>query len=101
MKQSIKVIEKEQLYSVVLSGNLDAVLSPKLEASLIEQSFMEGKLIVIDLELVPSVTADGVRVLLNTYINKNQYPGGLAIANPNNEVRQLLVMVGLEDLFQV
>jgi len=98
MEQNIQIKDEDQQRRILLQGNLDAILSPDLEALLDQQQLQSETLLIIDLESVSSVTADGVRVLLNAFINKAQYTGGLVVANPNDEVKQLMITVGLEAL---
>jgi len=98
MEQNIQIKDEDQQRRILLQGNLDAILSPDLEALLDQQRLQSETLLIIDLESVSSVTADGVRVLLNAFINKAQYAGGLVVANPNDEVKQLMITVGLEAL---
>lgn len=101
MEENIQVRDEGQQYRILLRGNLDATLSPQLEVLLAQQRLQDEVLLIIDLQEVNSITADGIRVLLNVFINKSEYTGGLLVENPNSEVKQLLITVGLEELLSV
>ncbi len=98
MSSSIKVIDEEATSVIALEGNLDESLSPQLERALSKLDVSDDQKIIIDFEKVAEVTPDGVRVLINAFVNQNS--AGLGLKNPNNEVKQLLSTVGLASLIQ-
>lgn len=98
MNGSIQVLDEKTARFIELDGNLDGSLSPQLEEVLSQTDLSNDQRIIINFEKVPTVTPDGVRVLLNAFIKQNA--AGLSLKNPNNEVRQLFLTVGLESLIQ-
>lgn len=98
MSSSIKVLDEDAVSVIALDGSLDESLSSQLESVLSQLDVADDQKIMIDFEKVAEVTPDGVRVLLNAFINQNSM--GLGLKNPNNEVKQLLSTVGLASLIQ-
>ena len=81
---------------ITLKADLDADLSQQLEALLVNSKNPVNKKIYIDLKAVPSITADGIRVLINATMDSNG--NTLCLKNPNAGVAQLLHTVGLSGL---
>ena len=96
MVDAIQSTDTSEATVITLNGHLDADLSPQLETLLVNCKNPVNKKIYIDLQEVPSITADGVRVLINATINSDG--NTLSLMNPNAEVAQLLSTVGLSDL---
>lgn len=93
----IQIHELQDARLIVLNGRLDAGMAGKLEDEFDQHDILEGKSVVINMEKVPVMTADGVRVLLNAHI-ACQGTDKLKLISPVEEVNQLLTIVGLESL---
>lgn len=96
MVDAIQSADTSEATVITLNDHLDADLSPQLEAFLVNCKSPVNKKIYINLQEVPSITADGVRVLINATLHTNG--NTLGLMNPNAEVAQLLSTVGLSGL---
>ena len=81
--------------TVSVSGRVDTVTAPELEAGL---KFGDATCVVIDLANVPYMSSAGLRLLLAAHKQMIAKGGELQIANVQDSVREVLDITGFSDI---
>ena len=81
--------------TVSVSGRVDTVTAPELEAGL---KFGDATCVVIDLANVPYMSSAGLRLLLAAHKQMIAKGGELQIANVQEAVREVLDITGFSDI---
>lgn len=93
-----KIRDGAQL-TIVLEGRLDAVTATELDAAL-KQSISGIEKLVIDIERLDYLASAGLRVLTSAQRTMKKQ-GEMIIAKPNETVREIFEVTGLEDIFNI
>ncbi len=89
----------ERILNLHLKGRIDAYWSAQL-ASYLDDSIREGQYdIRLNMEEVNYISSAGIRILLKYYKQLNEINGSLAITHVSDNVKTVLEMVGLRQLF--
>lgn len=88
----IKKQQDNNTLTVALSGNLDTITSPELEASLSE-SLKGIDRLVFDFSELNYISSAGLRVILSTQEIMNKQ-GKMVIRNASNEIKKIFEVVG-------
>ena len=91
----IKTKADGEKLTFAVSGRVDTVTAPELEAGL---RFGDSKSVVIDLEKVPYMSSAGLRILLTAHKTMLGRGGELMIANVQSAVREVLDITGFSDI---
>ena len=83
---------------IAVSGRVDTVTAPELEAGL---KFGDAKCVVIDLEKVPYMSSAGLRILLTAHKTMLGRGGELQVANVQGSVREVLDITGFSDILNL
>jgi len=81
--------------TIAVSGRVDTVTAPELEAAL---KFGDATCVVIDLANVPYMSSAGLRLLLSAHKMMLGKGGELQIANVQESVREVLDITGFSDI---
>lgn len=84
---------------LAVSGRLDTVTAPRLEAVSLE-CLSDGSALVMDFKDLVYVSSAGLRVLLSTH-KKTLDRGGLVLRNVHDEILELLDMTGFIDVLTI
>ena len=84
--------------TVSVSGRVDTVTAPELEAGL---KFGDATCVVIDLANVPYMSSAGLRLLLAAHKQMLGKGGELLIANVQSTVREVLDITGFSDILNL
>ena len=84
--------------TVSVSGRVDTVTAPELEAGL---KFGDATCVVIDLANVPYMSSAGLRLLLAAHKTMMAKGGELQIANVQEAVREVLDITGFSDILKL
>ena len=84
--------------TVAVSGRIDTVTAPELEANL---KFGSVKCIVIDLADVPYMSSAGLRILLTAHKTMLGKGGELQIANVQSAVKEVLDITGFSGILNL
>jgi anti-sigma B factor antagonist len=89
------------LWKVVFVGTLDAPGTMTVEREF--QTWLEGRTgqVIVELSEVDYMSSYGLRMLLSAAKTMRQAGGGLHLAAPNENVYQVIKMVGYDTLFPV
>ena len=94
----IKTTTEGTLLTIAVSGRVDTVTAPELEASL---KFGDATCVVIDLANVPYMSSAGLRLLLAAHKTMLGKGGELQIANVQEDVREVLDITGFSDILNL
>jgi anti-sigma B factor antagonist len=81
--------------TIAVSGRVDTVTAPELEAAL---KFGDATCVVIDIGNVPYMSSAGLRLLLAAHKTMLGKGGELQIANVQAAVREVLDITGFSDI---
>jgi len=84
--------------TIAVSGRVDTVTAPELEAGL---KFGDATCVVIDLTNVPYMSSAGLRLLLAAHKQMIAKGGELQIANVQDSVREVLDITGFSDILNL
>ncbi len=84
--------------TIAVSGRVDTVTAPELEAGL---KFGDATCVVIDLTNVPYMSSAGLRLLLAAHKQMIAKGGELQIANVQEAVREVLDITGFSDILNL
>ena len=84
--------------TIAVSGRVDTVTAPELEAGL---KFGDATCVVIDLANVPYMSSAGLRLLLAAHKQMIAKGGELQIANVQESVREVLDITGFSDILNL
>ena len=84
--------------TIAVSGRVDTVTAPELEASL---KFGDATCVVMDLAKVPYMSSAGLRLLLSAHKKMLAKGGELQIANVQEDVREVLDITGFSDILNL
>jgi anti-sigma B factor antagonist len=86
---------------IVVDGDLDAYSAPRLREMLAELIATGSDWIVVDCGSVDYIDSSGLGALVSGLKQISDRNGGLALARPNDSVRRVLQITGLDRLFPV
>ena len=81
--------------TIAVSGRVDTVTAPELEAAL---KFGNATCVVLDLANVPYMSSAGLRLLLAAHKTMLGNGGELQVANAQESVREVLDITGFSDI---
>ena len=84
--------------TIAVSGRVDTVTAPELEAAL---KFGDATCVVIDLANVPYMSSAGLRLLLAANKTMVGRGGELQIANLQEDVREVFDITGFSDILNL
>ena len=94
----IKTKAEGNRLTIAVSGRVDTVTAPELEAGL---KFGDATCVVIDLEGVPYMSSAGLRLLLTAHKTMMGRGGELQIANAQPSVKEVLDITGFSDILNM
>lgn len=94
----IKTKSEGTKLTISVSGRVDTVTAPELEAGL---KFGDATCVVIDLENVPYMSSAGLRLLLTAHKTMIASGGELQIANVQPSVKEVLDITGFSDILNL
>lgn len=94
----IKTEAEGSKLTIAVSGRVDTVTAPELEAAL---EFGDATCVVIDLADVPYMSSAGLRLLLVAHKTMLAKGGELRIANVQEDVREVLDITGFSGILNL
>ena len=94
----IKTATEGDKLTIAVSGRVDTVTAPELEAAL---KFGDAKCVVIDLANVPYMSSAGLRLLLTAHKTMLAKGGEMQIANVQPPVMEVFEITGFSDIFNL
>ena len=94
----IKITTEGDKLTIAVSGRVDTVTAPELEAGL---KLGDAKFVVIDLANVPYMSSAGLRLLLTVHKTMLGRGGEFQVANVQSAVREVLDITGFSDILSL
>ena len=94
----IKTKSEGSTLTIAVSGRVDTVTAPELEAGL---KFGDAKCVVLDIAEVPYMSSAGLRLLLTAHKTMLASGGELQIANVQPSVKEVLDITGFSDILNL
>jgi anti-sigma B factor antagonist len=94
----IKTTNEGGKLTITISGRVDTVTAPELEAGL---KFGDAKQVVLDLGDVPYMSSAGLRLLLTSHKKMLSNGGELQLVNVQPVVREVLDLTGFSDILNL
>ena len=94
----IKTASEGSKLTISVSGRVDTVTAPELEAGL---KFGDAKCVVIDLANVPYMSSAGLRLLLSAHKTMLAKGGEFEVANVQSAVKEVLDITGFSDILKL
>lgn len=94
----IKTKTEGSKMTIAVSGRVDTVTAPELEAGL---KFGDATNVLVDLGDVPYMSSAGLRLLLTAHKTMLAKGGELQIANVQPSVREVLDITGFSDILNL
>ena len=96
----VKFNKQDSNLTVVISGNIDTVTAPELDAKL-QENITGVKDLVLDFAAVDYISSAGLRVILMANQQMEDVDGNLTIKNVNEDVRDVFEMTGFDSLLNL
>ena len=93
----VKFNKQDSNLTVVISGNIDTVTAPELDAKL-QENITGVKDLVLDFAAVDYISSAGLRVILMTNQLMEDVDGNMTVKNVNEDVRDVFEMTGFDFL---
>ncbi len=84
--------------TIAVSGRVDTVTAPELEAGL---KFGDAKCVVLDIAEVPYMSSAGLRLLLTAHKSMAAKGGEFRIVNVQPSVGEVLAVTGFADILNI
>lgn len=94
----IKTTTEGAKLTISVSGRVDTVTAPELEAGL---KFGDASQVVLDLANVPYMSSAGLRLLLTAHKTMLAQGGEFQVANVQPAVKEVLDLTGFSDLLNL
>ena len=96
----VKFNKQDSNLTVVISGNIDTVTAPELDAKL-QENIAGVKDLVLDFAAVDYISSAGLRVILMTNQLREDVDGNMTVKNVNEDVRDVFEMTGFDSLLNL
>ena len=96
----VKFNKQDSNLTVVISGNIDTVTAPELDAKL-QENITGVKDLVLDFAAVDYISSAGLRVILMTNQLMEDVDGNMTVKNVNDDVRDVFEMTGFDSLLNL
>jgi anti-sigma B factor antagonist len=93
----VKFNKQDNTLTVVISGNIDTVTAPELDAKL-QENLADVKELILDFAAVDYISSAGLRVILMANQQLEDVDGSMTIKNVNEDVRDVFEMTGFDSL---
>ena len=96
----VKFDKQDSNLTVVISGNIDTVTAPELDAKL-QENIADVKDLVLDFAAVDYISSAGLRVVLMANQQMEDVDGNMTVKNVNEDVRDVFEMTGFDSLLNL
>ena len=96
----VKFNKQDSTLTVVISGNIDTVTAPELDAQL-QENLSGIKDLVLDFAAVDYISSAGLRVVLMANQQMEDVDGNMTVKNVNDDVRDVFEMTGFDSLLNL
>ena len=97
----VKITEKDNVMTAQLIGRLDTAVSQEVATTLQPVIEQANKTIVLDCKELSYISSSGLRIFLTIRKAAAGKGGKVIVRDINNEIRQVFMMTGLLNLFEI
>ena len=97
----VKITEKDNVMTAQLIGRLDTAVSQEVAAALQPVLDQAHKTIVLDCKELSYISSSGLRIFLTIRKAAAGKGGKVIVRDINNEIRQVFMMTGFLNLFEI
>lgn len=95
-----KFNKQDSTLTVAISGNIDTVTAPELDAQL-QENLSGIKDLILDFAAVDYISSAGLRVVLMANQQMEDVDGNMTVKNVNDDVRDVFEMTGFDSLLNL
>ncbi len=96
----IQCIADQDIVTLILSGRIDTITSPKFQEEILK-AFQKGNHLILDFNSVEYISSAGLRVLLVGQKNAESKNGSMKLIHVNEDVHEVLEMTGFIDILTI
>jgi len=97
----VKIIENENVMTAQLIGRLDTSVSQEVATALQPLIDKADKTLVLDCKGLEYISSSGLRIFLTVRKAAAAKGGKVIVRDINNEIRQVFMMTGFLNLFEI
>ncbi|MBQ6953576.1 MAG: STAS domain-containing protein [Bacteroidales bacterium] len=97
----VKITEKDNVMTAQLIGRLDTAVSQEVATTLQPVIEQANKTIVLDCKELSYISSSGLRIFLTIRKAAAGKGGKVIVRDINNEIRQVFMMTGFLNLFEI
>jgi anti-sigma B factor antagonist len=97
----VKITEKDNVMTAQLIGRLDTAVSQEVANALQPVIDQANKTIVLDCKELSYISSSGLRIFLTIRKAAAGKGGKVIVRDINNEIRQVFMMTGFLNLFEI
>ena len=97
----VKIIEKDNVLTAVLNGRLDTSVSAEVSVAIQPLLDHAEKTLVLDCKDLSYISSSGLRIFLTIRKAAGAKGGKVIVKDINNEIRQVFMMTGFLNLFEI
>jgi len=97
----VKIIENENVMTAQLIGRLDTSVSQEVSNALQPLLDKADKTLVLDCKNLEYISSSGLRIFLTVRKAAAAKGGKVIVRDINNEIRQVFMMTGFLNLFEI
>ena len=97
----VKIIEKDNVLTAVLSGRLDTAVSQEVATAVQPLFDQADKTLVLDCKDLSYISSSGLRIFLTIRKAAAAKGGKVIVKDINTEIRQVFMMTGFLNLFEI
>ena len=97
----VKITEKDNVMTAQLIGRLDTAVSQEVATALQPVIEQANKTIVLDCKEISYISSSGLRIFLTIRKAAAGKGGKVIVRDINNEIRQVFMMTGFLNLFEI
>lgn len=96
----IKVLNRQKSVTFVVSGQINTLTAPELEASF-DKELKDNTNVIVDFSNVTYISSAGLRVLLVMEKKMISIHGSLSIINSSEEVKEIFKLTGFDEMLGI
>ena len=97
----VKIIEKDNVLTAVLSGRLDTAVSQEVATAVQPLIDQADKTLVLDCKDLSYISSSGLRIFLTIRKAAAAKGGKVIVRNINDDIRGVFMMTGFLNLFEI
>ncbi|WP_163540015.1 anti-sigma factor antagonist [Gracilibacillus sp. YIM 98692] len=101
MNLDIAIDQKDSVYEVKLTGEIDAYTAPKLKETLVPLTQTKDRIVEVNLENVNYMDSTGLGVFISALKATREYNSELKLISLQDRVQRLFEITGLDNIINI